>query len=203
MTRRLAAAVLGVLGADATARRACGTSRLRAGAIGAALLLAACGGDDVPVDAELGMHTLTGVVRYEDKPQQSTGRLGTVQNLPVRGAMISLLAEDDGEQLATGVTGEDGSYMLQYTRAVPAEPSHLMVAAISMTAERPIVVHTRAGQVHAFGSPVFGNEAFTQDVLITDASGESGAFNVFDMLAINADAIRIDLGLTPDRKSVV
>ena len=168
-------------------------------ATGVVAALGACGGDDggSPVDAELGMHTLTGVVRYEDRPQLPNGRLGPIRPQPARAVPISLLAEDDGEVLASGLTGDDGSFTLEYSRAVPAEPSHLLVATVGSTPERPIEVRNRAGQVHGFGSPTFGNEALTQDVLVTDASGASEAFNIYDQLVVNADAIRTGLGVNP------
>lgn len=169
--------------------------RARHAAIGL-VLAAACGGDDG------GSAGLTGVVRYEDRPQMSNGRLGSIQTLPARGVQLSLIAEDDGAVLYTTVTGDDGSYEFP-TEGADVESVHLMAAAVSMSAERPIEVVNQQRQVHGFGGPVFMSDAGTQDLLITDASGASEAFNVFDQCVINADAIRLQLGVTPVKLTAI
>lgn len=163
-------------------------------------LAAGCGDDgDSGVDANLGPHTITGVVRYEDRPQQSSGRLGTVQQLPARAVSISLIAEDDGAVLAEGVTGDDGTFTLSFDSTMsPAEPVHLLAATFSEDPNRPVQVLRSDGTVHGFGGPPFGNEATSQDLLVTESSGSAGAFNVYDQLVLNADTIRAELGRTPE-----
>jgi len=163
------------------------------GRLGAFVLAfaAACGGGD---DGPPGV---SGTVQYEDRPQTSAGSLGGIQLLPARGVQISLIAEADGAVLVTGVTGDDGTYRLDFPEAGPAELSHLLVATISESVERPIQVHNRARAVHGFGGASFAADETTQDVVVTAASNAAEAFNVFDQLVLNADTVRETLGVMP------
>ena len=178
--RWIAAAVLGV--------GACGGSGGDAIAIDAA----------PPIDAgDVAAHALTGVVAYEDRRQLSNGRLATAIELrAARAISLSLIADADGAVLATTITGDNGRFALD----VPAGTDgavHLLAAAMNASAERPIRVVRRDRQVHGFGGPAFPRGAAAADLVITEASGEAEAFNVFDMAVLSHDAVRTGLAITP------
>jgi hypothetical protein len=170
----------------------------------AAGLVAACSdssGSSVPIDAtidaEIGMHTLTGIVLYEDRAQQQSGRLAsTIQNLPARAISVALLADDDSTVIASAVTGDDGRYTLEFVGG-PSESVHLLAAAVSVNPQRPLRVLRQDGMVHGFGGGSFPLEATDAALVITEASGEAEAFNVFDQMVSSADAVRIGLGIAP------
>ena len=176
------------------------------------LVGAACGGSDEPaaIDAAVAIdagdvagHTLAGLVAYEDRRQQANGRLATTIELrAARAISISLIADVDGAVLATTTTGDNGRYALEVPAGVPG-PVYLLAAAMNASAERPIQVVRRDRQAPGFGGRGCARDATAADLLITEASGEAEAFNVFDMAVLSHDAVRVGLGITPQRLTAV
>jgi len=178
-------------------------------------LFAACGGDDTstPPDASVvgipGTYTIAGVVRFEKKPPLESGALGPITPTVSRGASVAVIAETGGATLAMGVTGDDGTYSLQYD-AVGGDPIHILVVTSSTLPARPVsVVHPTgggtAGMIHGFGGPKLSAGVDTHsDVLVTVASNTAGAFNIFDQLISVADRIHTTFDHpTPDQLTAI
>ncbi len=145
-----------------------------------------------PVTA--GAFAVNGTIRYEDRAPLPTGGLGALTPQPVRGAQVSVVRDSDSMVLVTGLTSDDGSYALRYTAADGAQV-HVNVASRSPLTIRPITVMRTQSAVHGFGGASFAAAAaVTSDLLVTDASATSEAFNVLDQLIRVMDMIRGDLG---------
>ena len=162
------------------------------------VLAAACGGDDPGPDAHPigvpGTYMVSGIVQYEDRAPLPTGGLGPETPKPVRGATVIVVAEDDGAILASGITGEDGSYSLTFD-GVGGEKLHVTAATSSILSERSVQVQRLDAATHAFGGAAFeAGIVTTSDVLATVASGTAQAFNVFDVLIGVMDHIRTTFG---------
>jgi hypothetical protein len=137
---------------------------------------------------------VSGTITYEDKPPKDDGSLGAITPRPARGARVSVVRDSDSMVLAAGTVADDGSYRLRYTADV-GTMVHIMAAATSALAARPIRVITRQSVVHGFGGASFAAAMeSTADVLVTDASKRSEAFNILDQLVGTMDSIRIALG---------
>jgi len=137
-----------------------------------------------------------GTVRYEDRAPLTQGGLGPLTPVVARSAEVSVVRDSDSAILATALTGDDGSYTLRYT-ATQGELVHVMATARSTIAARPVRVFRAASMVHAFGGASFAAAAAVQqDLLVTDASGVSAAFNILDQGVLSMDALRA-LGETP------
>lgn len=144
--------------------------------------------------ASAGAFVARGVVRYEDRPPAPSGALGALTPVPARGAQVSIVRDSDSMVLATGLTSDDGSYALRYDAAA-GEQVHVSVASRSPLAIRPVTVNRTQSAVHGFGGAAFAAAAeVTADLLVTDASGTSEAFNILDQLIRVMDMIRDDLG---------
>lgn len=138
---------------------------------------------------------VSGEIRYEDRPQTNTGPVGSIQLLPVRGATVTVIDETSMQVLATTVTADNGSYVARFT-ATPGQMVHVTAVARSTFKGRPITVTTNTTAVHGFGSPAFAAEAAGKvDLVITDASSESEAFNIFDQTVMSMDAITGKFGI--------
>ena len=168
---------------------------------------AACGGensdapDAAPPDAMMGAITVTGRVQYEDRAPQVTGRLGPIMPVPARHVQVALIA-GSGQSIAETVAADDGTYTL-VTDGVYGQTMHVLVATTSAAAERPVQVKRLDNRVHGFGGPDFQVQAnVTADVLVTETSGEAGAFNVYDQLIRAVDRV-VALGETPERLTAV
>ncbi|HUQ06940.1 MAG TPA: hypothetical protein VM261_30825 [Kofleriaceae bacterium] len=139
---------------------------------------------------------VTGIVRYEDRPPQIQGGLGAITPAVARGAEVSVVRDSDSVVLATAHTGDDGSYTLRYD-TTQGTMVHVMATARSTVAARPVRVYRAQSMVHAFGGTSFAAAAsVTSNVLVTDASGASAAFNILDQGMRAMDALRA-LGETP------
>ena len=175
----------------------------------AALAAAACGGSDAAplpdasIDGVIGPRMVSGLVAYEDRRQQTNGRLSTTIELrPARAVSISVIADADGAVLATGITGDDGRYQLEFT-AASTDMVHLLVATVNMSADRPLTVVRVDRKVHGFGGPAFAADATTADLAITEQSGEAEAFNVFDQAVRSTDNLRDNLAVTPQPLTLI
>jgi hypothetical protein len=138
--------------------------------------------------------TVYGTVRYEDRPPQTSGALGAITTAVARSAQVSVVADQGNTVLATALTADDGSYTLRYTTTA-GTMVHIMAVAQSTVPTRPIRVWRANNQVHGFGGTSFAAAASTvQDILVTDASGTSEAFNVLDQAVSAMDVIRNGMG---------
>jgi hypothetical protein len=173
--------------------------------------LAACGGggddqnspDANQADAVVGRVMVSGVVRYEDRAPLPNGSLAGPVPKPARFITVALVTLG-GDTLGAAVTAADGSFSIMSSSDVPFGDSvHLLAATTSDDALRPIdVVHTN-GNVHGFGGEGFeaAGDVY-QEVLVTESSGEAGAFNIFDVLVTAADYVG-EVGATPDHLTAV
>lgn len=147
--------------------------------------------------APAGAFVVHGVVRYEDRPPLPDGSLGPIQLLPARGAEISIVLDQGSTVLATAHTADDGSYVLRYDTTA-GNLVHVMVTARSTVPLRPLRVNRTQNQTHAFGGGSFAAATpVQQDVLVTDASGLSEAFNILDQGVLAMDVLRLQMGQTP------
>ena len=161
-----------------------------------ALALASCGGDGTPADASVqgipGTYMVSGVVRYEDRAPLATGSDAALANPApqvARGVTVAVIAEATGQALVTGTTGDDGSYTLSFD-AVGGDKIHVLASATSTLPERPITVKRTDNRIHGFGGETIGAGMITQqDVLVTIASGEAEAFNIFDLMVTGMDRL--------------
>jgi len=154
-----------------------------------AALAAACGGSDSDgpdaprADATIGRVTVSGVIRYEDRPPQVSGRLGPIAPQPARFVAVALVSLG-GDTLGEAVTADHGSYSITSTVDVPFGDSiHILAATTSDDPMRPIDVVRPDGNIHGFGDAGFEAAAdHYQETLVTESSGEAEAFNIFDQL---------------------
>ncbi len=142
----------------------------------------------------VGARRVHGTIRYEDRPPLPSGELGEITPLPVRGAQVVVLPDGGSSELASGIVSDDGSYTLYYDAADDAQ-LHVSVIARSTVPARPVSTRRNQSQVYSFGGPTFTAAAdVTQDLLVTDDSGMSEPFNIFDQLVRAMDTIRKVLG---------
>lgn len=135
-----------------------------------------------------------GTVRYEDKAPLNSGALGPITQKLVRSAQVTVIADAGSTVLATALTADDGSYRLRYD-AAPGAMVHVMVTAVSTVPARPIRVLRTQQLLHGFGAPSFAaTDSTQQDVLVTDASATSEAFNILDQAVDAMDVIRNAMG---------
>ena len=164
----------------------------------AILLLGAACGDNAgpPADASVvgipGTYEVSGVVRYEDRAPLVNGADAALAD-PVpqvaRGVTVALVADNGGAVIAMGTTADDGSYTFTFD-ATGGDEVHILVSTTSMTAERPITVRRGDNRIHGFGGETFGAGVIVvEDVLVTIASGEAEAFNIFDNMVIGMDRV--------------
>ena len=138
---------------------------------------------------------VSGEIRYQDRPQTDRGPVGEIRLQPVRGATVTVIDDRTMMVLATVVTADNGSYVAHYTAAA-GTMVHVTAVARSTFPGRPITVTTNTTAVHGFGSPSFAADAATTlDLVITDASGEAEAFNVFDQTVLSMDMLTGALGI--------
>ncbi len=138
---------------------------------------------------------VAGEIRYEDRPQTGTGPVGAIRLQPVRGITVTVIDDATQQALATVITADNGSYVARFTATVGAM-IHVTAVARSVYKGRPISVVNSANAVHGFGSPSFASAAETTiDLVITAASAEAEAFNVFDQAASAMDVLTDDLAI--------
>lgn len=157
----------------------------------ALIAVIACGGDDDdgPPPGEFGHFTISGTVRYEDRPQLASGALGSPTPKPARGVAVTVIVDSSKAVLAETVADDNGAYSVEFDGFENTQ-IHVVVAATSTVPARPINVrHAGTGVIHAFGGPTFGLGNSTQDVLVRADSGVGEAFNIFDVLVDVMDQI--------------
>ena len=138
---------------------------------------------------------VSGEIRYQDRPQTGQGPIGAVQSQPVRGVTVTVIDDASQQVLATVITADNGSYVARFT-ATTGAMVHVTAVARSLSKGRPITVVNGANAVHGFGSPSFAVAAETTiDLLVTEASNEAEAFNVFDQAVNCMDKLTGDLAV--------
>lgn len=138
---------------------------------------------------------VAGEIRYEDRPQTGRGPLGDLRLQPVRGITVTVIDDATAQVLATVTTADNGSYVARFA-ATPGAMIHVTAVARSVFTGRPITVVNGANLVHGFGSPSFAAAAeSTLDLVITNASAEAEAFNVFDQAVSAMDALTGKVGI--------
>jgi len=154
-----------------------------------AVAIVACGDDIIPA-GDLGHFTVSGTVSYEDRPPLDNGRLGETTPKPARAVQVAVIADDDGATLATTVADDDGHYTVSFD-ANSGEAIHILAATTNVSATRPVEVRNASNnKIHGFGGPSFpAADTDGADVLVTEASGEGQAFNIFDVLLDVMDRI--------------
>jgi hypothetical protein len=164
------------------------------------VLAAGCGSDDGL--GEPGTYELAGVIRYEDRAPLPSGELATAAPKPARGISVAVIAEDDNAMLAMTTTDDTGAYAIEFD-GVSGEKIHVLAIASSTTAGRPIDVTNANNELHGFGGASIQAAVDTEhDVLITIASDEAEAFNIFDTLVEVMDRIPAAFGTTTPPKLV-
>jgi hypothetical protein len=143
--------------------------------------------------ADASLVTFVGTVRYEDKPPLGNGKLGAIQQLPARGVTVAIVDDTTKQTLATAMTSDSGAFVIRF--AATTTMVHVTGVAQSKSLIRPVSVVLPNNTVHGFGSPSAPGNADAQlEVLITDASNTSEAFNIFDQALKTMDSIVRDLG---------
>jgi hypothetical protein len=153
-----------------------------------------------------GARVVSGTVRFEKKllvtfPDGTAGR-GAIVQRPARGASVAVVDDADDSVLAWALTADDGSYALRYDAAAGASV-HVLAATTNPSAVRPARVVRTDDLVHGFASSSFAVAASSSiDLLVTDASSESEAFNVFDDLIEAQDQVRAVLAIAAPHPTV-
>jgi hypothetical protein len=176
---------------------------LAAGALAATA--AACGGGGGGGDANTGPDgvpgsvTVSGVVRFEDRQPQPNGALAAAVQKPARFVAVALV-NLAGDTLGESTTAADGTFTLTSTvEVIYGDSVHVLVATTSDDPARLVEVVRPDGNVHGFGDAGFPAAAdHYTEILVTESSGEAGAFNVFDNLVIAVDYVS-SLGIAPQR----
>lgn len=146
--------------------------------------------------AAAGPMQVQGEVRYEDRAQTGRGGLATtIEARPVRGAQVTVINDATMAVLATGVTADNGSYVLRFD-APAGTMVHVTAISRSTLSTRPILVVNSASAVHGFPGQSFPAASLvTSDLLVTEASGAAQAMNVFDETVRSMDALTGKLGV--------
>lgn len=165
-----------------------------------------CGADGMTcgfVDDEIGYYCLArpsgegafsvrGSFWFE-KPAVTESGLGAVSELPVRKAVVQLRKVADDELVATGVTDDEGAFVVRYD-----DPGgDLYALAMAMVDDERHTVAVRdcpledcdgAGYIHAIYSENFAPAA-DGDIggWVTSREGAAGAFNIFDVFRRGQD----------------
>jgi hypothetical protein len=155
---------------------------------------------------------VSGFALYEDKPFTQSGFTGTLVQTPIRHAIIQLVAIDGFTVLASGVTGEDGSYQFAHINN-SARRGGVYVAVLTKTDDahtHPIKVlnNDKLKNILSAKGPVgpalddSGNGLLTANVIApakdkdTETLGVGGAFNIMDNLLRGGEFIQ-KAGLCP------
>lgn len=149
-----------------------------------------------------GSLNLSGTIFYEDKPYTATGFTGTTQPKPVRGAIIKVIALDGFATIATGATGNDGTFnFTNLDNSTRRAGVYLQV--ISKTAEsNPSQIELRNNTADqallSLISPPYddsnGPDFTGLSVTATAASGIGGAFNILDVFSTASELVQQEGG---------
>ncbi|PKN55440.1 MAG: hypothetical protein CVU56_21410 [Deltaproteobacteria bacterium HGW-Deltaproteobacteria-14] len=155
-----------------------------------------------------GTHNVQGKFLFEKKALSEDG-LGAISNKPVRGALVTVRKAADNTKVAEGYTGEDGAYALQFEGDGDV---YVLVTAQGEPGKHNHIIYDcplddcGAGPGNLYGSKTanFTPGAATDlgDTVITIASKNGGAFNIFDVFVKGADFAKANMGKYPPAVTV-
>ncbi|MEZ4266607.1 MAG: calcium-binding EGF-like domain-containing protein [Myxococcota bacterium] len=161
---------------------------------------------DAPVLS--GTHNVTGTFSFEKKALTEDG-LGDISKRPVRGALVTVRKASDNSKVAEAYTGQDGSYALQFEGEGEV---YVLVAAQGEPGKHNHIVYDCPlddcgdGPGNLYGSKTanFTPTAATDlgETVITVASKNAGAFNIFDVFMKGADFAKANMGKYPPAVTV-
>jgi hypothetical protein len=137
--------------------------------------------------------TVTGKFQYEDREFDLNGFTGSIKPRPIRFADVRIMDAETNATLATGATGEDGSYSVTYLNSA----RNITVACItSSTATPGLLLNVRvANDDYSFGDyysvaagpvPAADVNSITLGTVLATAKTDPGkVFNIWDV-AIDA-----------------
>lgn len=141
--------------------------------------------------------TVTGKILYEDRPYTNAG-FGASVNRPVRQAQIDLLNSAETTVLATGFTNETGNYSLTF--AGTHQDVKVRIFAFRESGKINAVVKTMAGATYTVLGPLVNSAASPfGDLVITQAGGAGGAFNIFDCAVKSFQYLAVREPALPDQ----
>ncbi len=130
---------------------------------------------------------ISGTAKYEDKPFSIAGFTGAVVPTPIRGAIINVIAIDGFVTMATGKTGEDGSFGFAglnnsarrsgFYIQIPSKTASDDAAQVEIrnnSTDRALYAMVSLPHDDSKGSSFF-------DTLVAGVSDVGGAFNLFDV----------------------
>lgn len=145
--------------------------------------------------------TVSGKVRYENRifNEIGQGSPNTIEFKPVRFADFAIIsASDSTTVLGDGETDGDGDFTIQ-VKAKIGDTLLLRCYARQDNPDYNIVINDQIGQGHKISSgqiPISANTA-TINLDIVEASGEGGAFNIFDCLIEGTKKVKELSGSAP------
>jgi hypothetical protein len=148
-----------------------------------------------------GAFTVSGTIRFEKRVIIVEGAdaylATTTTTRPARNVSVAIVTAA-GDVLAYASTADDGTYTVRFDAAGGTQV-HALVATTTDSATRPIRVVRLDGLVHGLASAEFAAASRTLDMVVTDASGLAGAFNIFDVAVTAQDRVRGTLSIAePD-----
>ncbi|MEO2054149.1 MAG: Ig-like domain-containing protein [Nitrospira sp.] len=150
--------------------------------------------------------SLSGRAEYEDRPVSQSG-LGAPVPMPIRNAVIKVIAIDGFTELASGLTDEQGNYVgLPSSIDASSKRGGIYVQVVTQTDPQPgnptqveIRNNLTDQALLSVISSAFDNSSpgtpFIQDVL-APAAGIGGAFNILDVFSKSGELIE-GTGLCP------
>lgn len=142
--------------------------------------------------------TLSGTAQYEDKPFDQNGFTGARTPTPIRGAVVNLIAIDGFATLATGATGQDGTFSFSGLDN-SARRGGIYLQVLSMTdpsSATKIEIRNNPDERALFGVSSASMDdgagsAFTGvQILASAASRIGGAFNSLDVFSKASELIQ-------------
>jgi hypothetical protein len=148
--------------------------------------------------------TASGCLSYEDRPQDSTGFLGTIVPLPVRSADVEIIdANKSGSKatLARGKTDASGCFSIAVSDSATRTVYLRVLTTSTQTSGLVIKVQAPGGAVYAIRTanlPNHGPNTHVNWGTLVAAVGSGGeAFNVFDQLKDGAEFVKAVKGSYP------
>lgn len=145
---------------------------------------------------------LSGAIFYEDKPYTASGFTGATQPKPVRGAIIKVISVDGFATIASGATGNDGTfsfsnldnstrragiYLQVISKTAPSNPSQIELR--NNTADQALLSLISPPYDDSNGPDFTG-----LSVTATAASGIGGAFNILDVFSTASELVQQEGG---------
>ncbi len=167
--------------------------------LGLVFLFSGCGGGD---DGNKIQVTVSGSLFYEDRVYNTGGFTGQKPQLPIRHAVVQLVADNGGDMVAQAMTNAAGAYTLS-GKAKDGEKLHVSIVA---KADSPynIKIVNQSGQGYAgSGSSFAASTAPRTEDLLAPADSLGGVFNILDTMVRAADWVLAKETVTLPSLSVV